>query len=303
MTRAGGECCPSVPVRVGLPARPAWLEAIVAGEPRAIPTGDEGFSLEMAGSGSLTLLHAVVRQARLLDDRALRSAARRIYGRIGRALDEAKLHAWRYWNYVPAIGAAAEIAGSRYQVFNIGRYEALQDAWGASFVRHLAAASAVGHDGEDLVIDVLAGAVPGRSVANPRQAAPWRYTRRWGPRPPCFARAMIVPAWERATAHRFLIASGTASIVDEDSLHPGDLRAQLEETCRNLTALLSAAVGSGVARYQELRIYVAREADVEIATDLLHRTFPALSHLEAGVASLCREELLVEVEGLASIDV
>lgn len=84
---------------------------------------------------------------------------------------------------------------------------------------------------------------------------------------------------------------------------PGDLRAQLEETCRNLTALLSAAVGSGVARYQELRIYVAREADVEIATDLLHRTFPALSHLEAGVASLCREELLVEVEGLASIDV
>ena len=46
----------------------------------------------------------------------------------------------------------------------------------------------------DLMIDALSAASPGIAVENPRQIPSYRYARRYGPRPPCFARATLLSA-------------------------------------------------------------------------------------------------------------
>ena len=43
----------------------------------------------------------------------------------------------------------------------------------------MAAASAVGADGDALVVHVVASREPGRAVENPRQVAAWRYPETW----------------------------------------------------------------------------------------------------------------------------
>jgi hypothetical protein len=53
----------------------------------------------------------------------------------------------------------------------------------------------------------------------------------------------------RSAADRaLLLIGGTASIVGEDSLHEGDAGAQLEETLKNLEALIDTACGEPARR-------------------------------------------------------
>ena len=69
-------------------------------------------------------------------------------------------------------------------------------------------------------------------MANPRQIAPYRYSKRFGPLPPCFARATVLPA-EAGTARKILVG-GTASIRGEESIYLDDIRLQTSETFHNL---------------------------------------------------------------------
>ena len=80
-------------------------------------------------------------------------------------------------------------------VFNAGRFEALSDWFGGPgrLPDSLPAASAVGHDGDDFAVHCLLLSRPGVAVENPRQVPAFRYSARYGPRPPCFARATVVP--------------------------------------------------------------------------------------------------------------
>lgn len=281
--------------RVELPARPAWLTALAADLPAASVFDDAIVALEVVHAADRAVLRATLRGADHRSDAALRGGVRRIYTRIGRWLDEQRLHPWRWWNYLPRIGAPAQLAGDRYQVSNVGRFEAF-GSWSGGEIDGLAAASAVGHRGRDLVIDVLAGATPGAAIGNPRQREPREYSERFGPRPPCFARATLLPAaalgWP---GERCALVAGTASIVGEDSVHAGDLDAQLDEIGRNLAALVPLDC------YRALRAYVADAAAVETVAATLRRRVPA-AVLELAVADLCREELLVEIEGLAVLD-
>ena len=72
-------------------------------------------------------------------------------------------------------------------------------------------------------------------LENPRQVPAYRYSRRYGLRPPCFARATKFEST--------LFIGGTASIIGEDSRHAAAIVAQTEETLSNLRALIAAATG------------------------------------------------------------
>ena len=93
----------------------------------------------------------------------------------------------------------------RYMVFNAGRYDAYARWYGTprAFNHAPATASAVGVQGADLSIFCLAAQTPGTPIENPRQTPSWRYSTRYGPKPPCFARATVVSYARRAPApHR-----------------------------------------------------------------------------------------------------
>ena len=101
-------------------------------------------------------------------------------------------HPVRFWNFVPGIHADMGDGLDRYMVFNAGRFAAFCDWFGpaATFNRHVPTASAVGiaqrRRSSSTRSATLEAGVP---VENPRQMPAYSYSRRYGPLPPCFARA------------------------------------------------------------------------------------------------------------------
>src|SRR5206468_218998 len=126
----------------------------------------------------------------------------------------------------------------------------------------------------------------------------------------CFARGTLLGESDDP----ILIVGGTASIVGEESLHIGQLAQQASESFRNLASLVAAAAGVEVApdagaaelepllsRFRELRIYYPRAEDEPTIAALARASFPACCRIEFAQASLCRSELLIEIEGLATL--
>jgi len=205
----------------------------------------------------------------------------------------------RIWNFLPGILEPLGSLPHRYMAFNTARHDAYLHLYGtADEVAHRApAASGVGHPHPSLILHCLAARMAGRSIENPRQTPACQYSRRHGPQPPCFARATLL---DQDPTPRLLVG-GTASIVGEDTVHPGDLTAQLTETVRNIESLLRAAAmdgaGACVRKPQSLRVYFVHAGDEA----LLRRLVPAhfdVPEIEYVRAQLCRPELLVEIEAV-----
>ena len=192
----------------------------------------------------------------------------------------------RMWNYVGSINGHDE-GRERYQLFCAGRHDAFRSAGyeGAD----LPSASAVGMPGRGLVTCFLASPEPGRQIENPRQVAAYRYPPRYGPKSPSFSRGTL---W-----HDALFVSGTASIVGHETLHTGDVEAQLEETLRNMEAVIAAAFpGRGLESVVAAKSYLRHARDYPLVSRRLSSVFPANLVLEADI---CRSDLLIEIEAVA----
>jgi chorismate lyase/3-hydroxybenzoate synthase len=208
----------------------------------------------------------------------------------------------------------------RYMVFNAGRYAAFEQWFGqaALFTRTVPTASAVGIGSGDLAIYALGGPDAGVPVENPRQVPAYRYSARYGPLPPCFARGTIVRGLPTQPGHdgaaQVLLVGGTASIVGEESLHDRDARQQALETFENLAELVAAArrqVHGPAGRpdapraafdaFTELRVYVVRDTDAPLLREMVSERFGRTARIEFAQADLCRRELLVEIEGVAAL--
>jgi chorismate lyase/3-hydroxybenzoate synthase len=169
----------------------------------------------------------------------------------------------------------------------------------------------VGIAAGDLTIHALGARESGVPVENPRQVPAYRYSARYGKLPPCFARATIVG---RPGADRRLLVGGTASIVGEDSRHDRDARQQALETVEILAELIGearrqiavgpdepAAARAAFDAFTELRVYVVRDADAPLLREMVEERFGRTARIEFARADLCRRELLVEIEGLATL--
>jgi chorismate lyase/3-hydroxybenzoate synthase len=178
-------------------------------------------------------------------------------------------HLLRMWNYMDAINEGAGDM-ERYRQFCVGRGRGL----GTSSQAY-PSASALGRHIPDNLLQVfwLAGKVPGKAIENPRQVSAYHYPRVHGPVSPTFARALVAP-------DETVLISGTASIVGHVSQHHDDPMEQLEETVRNLAALMPHVGRTpGSSSKDVLKIYVR---DREMTPKL----------------DVCRRELLVEIEAV-----
>jgi enamine deaminase RidA (YjgF/YER057c/UK114 family) len=207
-------------------------------------------------------------------------------------------HVVRQWAYIEGLLDLHGAGRQGYQAFNDARAAAYA---GSTFPAGYPAATGIGQAAGGVVLDFVALDAPGGTVtplSNPRQADAHRYSaallggapvaRRPGGCTPKFERAKRIVVGGSAT----ILVSGTASIVGERSVAPGDVAAQTRTTIDNIAALV------GARRLSRLRAYVKRAPDLPVVRRLVTEAFgpaPAL-YLRADV---CRDELLVEIEGAA----
>lgn len=257
----------------------------------------------------LALISRIVPDAVSLGEAAFREATREAYLELLRIVAEYG-HVVRIWNFIPSILAPLGALPHRYMVFNAGRFAAYESHLGCAgaFAVGVATASGTGHAGADLAIHALAFPEPGRSVENPRQVPAYRYSQRYGPRPPCFARATLLQASSDAPDR--LLVGGTASILGEDSEHLHQLDAQVDETLRNLEALVAAgwvqarnaeSLQPSLSCFKHVRVYHPERIPSDAVRIRLVGAFDRVESFELVTADLCRPELLVEIEGLAEL--
>lgn len=304
--------CPGRLVRRDVVAPPLWVEEHVgAGTPEPLPVSlqsataeartGEGFSLVSVRLSGVEGMDILSFQQSVTD--AYRVVLDRIRGQ----------HPLRFWAFIPRIHAEYGNGQDRYMAFNAGRYAAFSSWLGGrdAFSRSVPTASAVGTRSGEFALFGLASRWPANPVENPRQVPAYRYSRRFGPLPPCFARATLVR--REPELEDLLLVGGTASIAGEDSCHLGELVLQAAETFHNLASVVrSAWQGSGsplggsdadlwrrLSLFRELRVYFREAEHQQQILELVEAAFPGVARIEMLPAELCRTELLVEIEGMA----
>ncbi len=304
----GQHCVPDVP---------AWSLDLVGRDPAPwSPSGDLRKMQKRTRSGQrFTLTSLRIADARNLSAQELEEACAAAYADLGHSLrDLTASHPVRVWNFIPGILEPLGEAEHRYMVFNAGRFHGYR-GWfprPTTLGSFVPTATAVGHQGDDLLIHCLSAQQPGVAVENPRQISAYCYSERYGRLPPCFARATRL----RPPLERQLLVGGTASVYGEHSLHHGDLQGQIQETFANLGAVVGAASeedSSGPAPnhpqgnhqllscYRSVRVYFVRDEDLPVLTSLVESRFRNADKIEFLQADLCRPELLLEIEGVAEL--
>jgi len=229
----------------------------------------------------------------------LQAASEEAYRRIFRLLDIEKVpHLWRVWNYLAEINL--ETHGlERYRQFNIGRQDAFLECHRGA-TGNVPAACAIGLAGGPLSIAFMAGAAPAVPLENPRQISAYNYPADYGPRSPTFSRGALATL----PGQEFLFISGTASIVGHQTVSPGDVAGQCRESIANIAAVVGEAnrVGrSGPYALTELsyRVYVRHAGDFPVIRETLA---PLIGKADIVYvqADICRHDLLLEIEAMAS---
>lgn len=201
----------------------------------------------------------------------------------------------RQWNYMERI-TDFDGGNQHYQLFNNARTEFYaQTEWPEGYP----AATGIGTDRGGILIDVDAAVLESGEafvtpIDNKLQVMAHAYS---GQVLKEAGQKKTTPKFERAkslTCHdrRLVYISGTAAIRGEESLDGVGLEGQLRITMENIGQL------TGKARPVMLRVYLKNKSDYEEAKVLLadYGLPVPVVYMRADV---CREELLIEIEGVA----
>lgn len=256
---------------------------------------------EAAGTGSLASPDHVVlhRSVPLADTADVAAAALEAYRELlTRARELGYPHLVRIWNFVPDINRGAG-DDETYVLFNHGRKAAF-DLLGYAPSRYPAATGVGSPAGAPLTVIAAASRTEPVALENPRQTSAYHYPRRYGPRSPAFARAMLLT--HRAGATLFI--SGTASIVGHESRHRG-IAPQLAETLTNLAQLVEGAAarlpGHVPGARRHWQVYLRHPADLAAIEAEVRGRLGAGDSVAFLQADICRRELLVEIEGVCEL--
>jgi enamine deaminase RidA (YjgF/YER057c/UK114 family) len=211
----------------------------------------------------------------------------------------------------PLAGAACGVRNAECGVQNDAggpQSDSLPTDGNGSPRRFFPASTGIGMAGLGLVTSCLAFETNRSDVAlvpleNPHQTPAYDYHHRYSSQSPKFSRAMALVLGDYVTTW----ISGTASIVDSESQHLGDIERQTEQTLDNIERLIASEnfaahnvkrAGAGLQDLAKIRVYIKRGDDFAKCRAICERRLPGVPAIYA-VADVCRSELLVEIEGVA----
>ena len=201
----------------------------------------------------------------------------------------------RQWNYIENI-TAFDGTDQHYQAFNNVRSEFYGKAdWPNGYP----AATGIGANLGGILIDVDVAVFSSPEafstpIDNKLQIAAHAYSERVLE---VSKRKKSTPKFERAKSMTFqerklVYISGTAAIRGEESLAGVGLERQSRITMENIRELI------GDARLEMLRVYLKNKSDYEEAMQLME-SYDLNIPISYMWADVCREELLIEIEGIA----
>ncbi len=202
----------------------------------------------------------------------------------------------RMWNFFPEI-TRGEGERESYRQFCSGRVHAR--GWRELGLPPAATVIGARDQGEQVLrVVALCSRESGIPVENPRQVSSWRYSETYGRIPPSFSRGMLVPL-ERGGC---LLASGTASIVAERTVHKGELHGQVGEILRNLDSLVARASEVSGIQFDRggavgMRAYLRNRGDLPALQAAIAALWPNAPPIVVALGDVCRQDLLVEFEG------
>ena len=226
-------------------------------------------------------------------------------------------HIIRQWNYVEDIAHLEDPsrATQNYQVFNDVRAKYYDPE---AFPMGYPAATGIGMTTGGVIIGFIAvsdsDCVEVKPIRNPRQIDAHQYSEQvlvgkvtgiMGEKcTPKFERGKMVVL--DGTCNMYV--SGTASIVGELTLHPDDVEKQTITTIENIFELFSrenqrelgVKFDVRTIEFSHLRIYVKRQEDFSKVEAVCKSMLNSKSFLFLE-SDICREDLLVEIEGIFSI--
>ena len=226
-------------------------------------------------------------------------------------------HIVRQWNYVENITRVEDPVANiqNYQVFNDVRARFYREG---NFSNGYPAATGTGMNTGGVVIGFIAVSgsekVKVRPVRNPRQIDAHGYSKDvLVGRSTGVTAEKSTPKFERGKmvileGRTHVYVSGTASIIGEKTMFPGDVERQTITTIENIQSLFSRENQEllGVnfnfpeIRFSHLRVYVKHRNDIPAVKNICESRLNCESSLYLE-SDICREELLVEIEGIFSL--
>jgi enamine deaminase RidA (YjgF/YER057c/UK114 family) len=201
----------------------------------------------------------------------------------------------RQWNYIERISCFSN-GEQHYQSFNNARSDFYaKNTWPHGYP----AATGIGTNQGGVVVDLDAAVFTSPDaytipIDNPLQIAAHTYSDNVLK---TTHRKKATPKFERAKSmvfgkRRIVYISGTAAIRGENSLNNAGLEHQLHITMENIVQL------TGKAQLIMLRVYLKNKADYTLAERLINE-YHLLIPVSYMCADVCRDELLIEIEGIA----
>jgi len=274
----------------------------------------EGLPYTLVDHGSFKELHAAGMMGEPGD--SITEAAEKAFEaglRILQAEDLSIHHIIRQWNYIENIAFVDRESGSHqnYQDFNDVRSAYYEKG---DFRNGYPAATGIGMNTGGVIINFVALSesdhVRVRPIQNPGQIDAHRYSANvlQGDKSvkctPKFERAKVISF---NSSHYFYV-SGTASILGEKTMYPGDVEKQTITTIENIFRLFSRENQDQLGihfdvsqiRFSHLRVYVKHQDDIPLVRKICQERLNSSSSLFLE-SDVCREELLVEIEGVFTV--
>ncbi len=210
----------------------------------------------------------------------------------------------RQWNYLEDI-LGMDDENQRYQEFNNVRSEFYGDSFNEV---GYPAATGIGMKRGGVIIEFVAVKSAGnytKAVDNPEQIAAHKYSKNVLVGNECVLKT--TPKFERARfldlfGNKQIFISGTAAITGEKTIgidHPAE---QTKVTIRNIQRLYSEEVLTKISKerlepkYGHARVYVKCRKDFPVIRKTFKSFFGKLPVVYI-IADICRDDLLVEIEG------
>ena len=241
-------------------------------------------------------------------ERAFKSAIE-ILGQEGLSLD----NIIRQWNYIENIAIVEDVenAPQNYQDFNDVRAHYYAQG---NFEFGYPAATGIGQNTGGVIIGFIALSKSDRisisPIMNPGQVDAHKYSEvvlegsSLEKCTPKFERAKLVTIGSNS----YVYVSGTASILGEKTMHAGDVEKQTLTTIENIKRLFSKENQDKLGlkfevseiQFSHLRVYVKKMEDIPAVEKICDAELNCKSSLFLE-SDVCREDLLVEIEGVFTV--